>query len=83
MKIIVNIEPHFAGNYSLIYDGKYLSLKGRDSRYLVDYFGEGNSSYEEMILVPVIVEIKNVIPRITKVTKEKIEIKLCNTPLKS
>lgn len=38
--IRIPIEPHFAGDYRLEYDGKYITLFGRDRNYAGFKFNE-------------------------------------------
>ena len=59
--IEVDIEDHFGGEYRLYYDGKYLGLMGTDKNYLgFNYNPNDPIWYEEMVLIPVIIEIRNV-----------------------
>ena len=74
-EIIINIEPHFAGDYRIEYDGKYITLLGKDNRYdMCGLLGAPEVSYEEMVLVPVVKEIRNATPKIKKVTDTEIII---------
>lgn len=75
-EIIVPIEPHFAGNYRLEYDGKYITLFGLDNRYKGFKFNDNDADwFEEMVLVPVVVEARNAFPfEILGVTQSEIII---------
>lgn len=76
--IHIPIEPHFAGDYRLEYDSKYVVLFGKDKRYKAYAFGklEGDFNYEEMILDSLVAEVRNANPKIKKVTDKHIEIDL-------
>ena len=75
--IEVDIEKHFAGDYRLQYDGKYVSLYGRDTNFIGFKFVPDDAIwYEEMVLIPVIVEVRNANPEIVGITKNKIIINL-------
>jgi len=75
--IKVKIEPHFAGEYRLEYDGKYVTLFGRDKGYVCFKFNENDpDEYDEMVLVPCLTEIRNAQPVIREVTTTHIVIDL-------
>jgi len=75
--IVVNIEPHFAGDYRLEYDGKYITLFGKDNRYdLEGLFDAPKGTYEEMVLVPCVAEVRNADPVIDSVNDTHIIISL-------
>lgn len=76
--VSVQIEPHFAGQYRLEYDGKYITLFGRDNRYEQWAFGveDGPVTYEEMVLVSCVCEVRNASPKILAVTDTEIIIQL-------
>ena len=75
--ILINIEPHFAGDYRLEYDGKYITLYGLDSNYKSPCYGRPNEYYlEEMVLHPCIFEGRGLKPKILTVTDEYITVKL-------
>ncbi len=60
-KIIkIPIKKHFYGDYRIEYDGKYVTLFGKDTNYK-SMFGD---CYEEMVLIPVVAEIRNATPEI-------------------
>lgn len=66
----VPIEPHFGGEYRLEYDGKYISLFGLDTRYEGFRFSNDQPiCYEEMLLIPIVEEVRNATPKITEVTE--------------
>lgn len=69
MSIIkVRKQDNWAGSYRLEYDGKYITLFGRDKEYPVfNIMGGGEQcpdEYEEMVLLPVVEEIRNATPEI-------------------
>lgn len=66
----IPILPNYCGGYRLEYDGKYITLYGKDKRYK-SMFGDG---YEEMVLIPIVEEIRNAAPEITKITEKYITI---------
>jgi len=73
----IPIEPNFVGGYRLEYDGKYITLHGKDSRYEVNaYFKPNPPEYEEMVLVPVVLEVRNANPQIKEVTDNEIIVDL-------
>lgn len=81
MKTIeVEIEPHFAGDYRLEYCGKYISLYGRDRNFKQFQFhpvsNPVDEMFEEMILIPVVIEVRNANPQIIEITSDKIIIDL-------
>ena len=51
-QIKVEIEPHFDGDYELKYDGKYLSLYGKDNRLVPVVI-------EQRGIAPEIIEVDN------------------------
>ena len=78
---VVQIEPHFAGRYRIEYDGKYVTLFGRNNKYPVMMYGGSEQEaakrdieFEEMVLIPIVVEVRRSSPKIIKVTKDKIFI---------
>lgn len=79
--IQVPIESHFAGDYRLEYDGKYITLFGRDKNYpqwqwSTESKTEDQSPYEEMVLISCVEEVRHASPVITAVDNEFITIKL-------
>ena len=75
--VYVPIEEHFAGDYRIEYDGKYITLFGKDRNYEGFRFSEGIPIwYEEMVLIPVVEEIRNASPRIISFDEDYITIKL-------
>ena len=77
--IELNIQDYYAGDYRLEYDGKYLSLLGRDKNYPQFKFNPNDiDTYEEMLLMPAFLEGRNLQPSIVEVTNTKIIIKLKN-----
>ena len=75
--IRIPIEPHFAGGYRLEYDGKYITLYGKDNRYEVNaYFQPEPSEYEEMVLIGCVLEVRNATPTIKEVTDTEIVVDL-------
>lgn len=75
--IKVNVEPHFGGEYRLEYDGKYITLYGKDKNYPMYCYGEDcPGKYEEMVLIPIVEETRNANPQIVKITDENIYIEI-------
>jgi hypothetical protein len=75
--IRVPIEPHFAGDYRIEYDGKYITLLGKDKDYPGFKFNiEDDDWYEEMVLIPVVVERRNIRPKIISVDEQWISIQV-------
>jgi len=73
----IKIESHFAGDYRLEYDGKYVTLFGKNKDYdLSGLFGAPEGTYDEGVLVPVVEEIRNAEPQIIKVTDTEIVVDL-------
>jgi hypothetical protein len=73
--IRIPIEPHFAGGYRLEYDGKYVTLFGKDRNYPgFKLLSEEEDWYEEMILIPVVVERRNICPKIISVDDKWISV---------
>jgi hypothetical protein len=73
----IPIEPHFVGDYRLTYDGKYVTLWGKDKNYdMSGMFGAPEGTYDEMILVPCVAEIRNAKPEIIEVNEKMIVVKL-------
>lgn len=73
----IPIQSHFAGDYRIEYDGKYITLYGKDNRY--DYegmFGAPKGTYDEMVLIPVVEEVRNANPEIIEVTETEIVVSL-------
>lgn len=64
--IIVKIEPDWAGAYKLEYDGKYVTLLGRDRNYGEDI----------MVLESVVIEVRNATPFIVGENETEILIDL-------
>lgn len=79
MENIINIPilDFYAGDYRLEYDGKYVSLFGRDRNYPGFNFDPNDSTwFEEMVLIPVVVEGRGLTPEIIEVTDKEIKVKL-------
>jgi len=75
--IRIPIEPHFAGKYRIEYDGKYVSLYGLDNRYdMAGLYGAPEGTFDEMVLIPVVAEVRNASPEIVSVTDDFVEIRL-------
>jgi len=80
-EIKVHIEPHFAGRYRLEYDGKYITLFGRNNKYPVMMYGcsdeeaaRRDTEYDETVLIPIVVEARKANPEIVDVTQDEIII---------
>lgn len=74
-------EPNWFGGFRLEYDGKYITLYGKDKNYPVqNYFflEQLEVEYEEMVLVPVVEEVRNASPSIYWVDDKEITINLFN-----
>ena len=75
--IRIPIEPHFAGDYRLEYDGKYITLFGKDNRYEGFRFSEDQPIwYEEMVLISCVLEVRKATPTIKEVTDTEIVVDL-------
>jgi hypothetical protein len=75
--IHIPIEPHFAGDYRLEYDGKYITLFGRDKNYEGFRFSDDQEVwYEEMVLISCVLEVRNTTPTIKEVTDTEIVVDL-------
>lgn len=75
--IRIPIELHFAGDYRLEYDGKYIALFGRDKNYEGFRFSDEEPVwYEEMVLIGCVLEVRNANPIIKEVTDTEIVVDL-------
>ena len=75
--IRIPILDFYAGGYRLEYDGKYITLFGRDKTYKGFKFNEDDEDwFEEMVLIPVIKEIREARPEIVEVTDTEIFVDL-------
>ena len=75
--IRIPIEPHFAGDYRLEYDGKYITLFGKDNRYEGFRFSDDQPIwYEEMVLIGCVLEVRKATPTINEVTDTEIIVDL-------
>lgn len=75
--IRIPILDFYAGGYRLEYDGKYITLFGRDKNYKAIKFDESDEDcFEEMILIPVVEEVRNASPEITEITESEIVVNL-------
>lgn len=73
----VPVESNWNGNYRIEYDGKYVTLFGEDKNYPgLKYNNEGKTWYEEMVLIPLVCEIRNAHPFISKETDTEIFINM-------
>ena len=73
--IIIPIQPHWAGDYRIEYDGKYITLFGKDKNYEGFRFNDSDPIwYEEMVLNSCVVEVKNAEPIISFVSDDEIHI---------
>ena len=70
--IRIPILSNYGGGYRLEYDGKYITLYGKDKGYKC-MFGD---DYEEMVLIPVVEEIRNAEPEIIETTDMEIVVSL-------
>lgn len=78
-RVRIPIEPHFAGDYQLEYDGKYITLHGRDNRYTeFQYTTEPciSPTFEKMVLIPIVEEARRIECVIEKVTESEIVISI-------
>ena len=75
--IRIPIKHHFAGDYRLEYDGKYITLFGKDSRYEGFRFSDEQPIwYEEMVLIGCVFEVRGANPTIREVTDTEIIVDL-------
>ena len=75
--IRIPILDFYAGDYRLEYDGKYVTLFGKDKNYKGFKFNdEDDDWFEEMVLIPVVEEIRNASPKIIEVTDTDIVVDL-------
>ena len=72
-RIKIDVQSHFAGNYRIEYDGKYITLFGGDMEYPSMWV---DGDFEEMVLIPIVAELRNVNPVISEVTQNHIIITL-------
>lgn len=75
--ILVPVQKGWIGAYRLDYDSKYITLRGKTKDWPLNnpFQKKGEpDTYEEMILIPLVAEVRNVAPQITKVTDRFIEI---------
>ena len=70
--IRIPILPNYGGGYRLEYDGKYIALYGKNKDYKC-MFGD---DYEEMVLIPVVEEVRNAKPEIIEITDTEIVVSL-------
>ena len=68
----IPILSNYGGGYRLEYDGKYITLYGKDKNYKC-MFG---ADYEEMVLIPIVEEIRNAEPEIIETTNTEIVVSL-------
>ncbi len=73
-EIKVKVLDIYAGGYRLEYDGKYITLYGKDKR-CPDLWSQ-ERDFETTVLVPVVMEIKNSCPFIDRVENGFIYINL-------
>jgi hypothetical protein len=75
--IHIPIEPHFAGDYRLEYDSKYITLYGKDNRYESNSYCQPEPpEYEKMVLISCVLEVRKATPTITEVTDKYITVDL-------
>jgi len=75
--IRIPILDFYAGGYRLEYDGKYITLFGRDKNHKGFKFDNTDKDwFEEMVLIPVVEEIRNASPEIIEVSNTEIVIDL-------
>ena len=75
--IRIPIEEHFAGDYRLEYDSKYITLFGKDRNYEGFRFSNDQPIwYEEMVLISCVLEVRNATPTIKEVTDTEIIVDL-------
>ena len=70
--IRIPVLSNYGGRYRLEYDGKYITLYGKDKNYKC-MFGD---DYEEMVLIPIVEEIRNAKPEIIEITDTEIVVSL-------
>jgi hypothetical protein len=75
--IRIPIEEHFAGDYRLEYDSKYITLFGKDRNYEGFRFSDDQPIWhEEMVLISCVLEVRNATPTIKEVTDTEIIVDL-------
>lgn len=77
--ILVHMLINWAPPFRLEYDGKYITLFGRDKNHPVTHYGGWapvEPEFEEIVLVPVVKEIRKATPEIIEVGDFSIKIKL-------
>ena len=75
--IHIPIEPHFAGDYRLEYDSKYITLFGKDNRFEgFKFLDDQEVWYEEMVLIGCVLEVRKATPIIKEVTDKYITVDL-------
>ena len=75
--IRIPILENYAGGYRLEYDGKYITLFGRDKNYKGFKFNDDDEDwFEEMVLIPIVEEIRKANPQIIEVTNTEIVVDL-------
>lgn len=74
------ILDYYVGDYRLEYDGKYITLFGKDKNYEGFNFHKDDPVwYEEMVLISCVMEVRNAHPKIIRVTDTEIIIELNQT----
>jgi len=68
----ISVKLHYGGGYRLEYDGKYVTLLGKDKRYKCMY----GDDYEEMVLIPVVMEVRDASPIIIGYGEDSIIVSL-------
>lgn len=76
-KVKCPILNNYVGDYRLEYDGKYVTLFGGDLRYKgFKYNNDSEDWFEEMVLVPVVAEVRNANPFISDIGNKFIIVTL-------
>jgi hypothetical protein len=70
--IRIPILSNYGGEYRLEYDGKYITLYGKDKGYKCMF----SDDCEEMVLIPIVEEIRNAEPEIIETTDTEIVVSL-------
>lgn len=79
--IKIEREPNWLPPFRVEYDGKYVTLYGKDKEYQLPHYGTipSNPEYDEMVLVPVVIERRNIIATIKEYTGDEVIIEITKT----
>lgn len=80
MEISLEIEENWRPPFRIEYDGKYITLYGKDADYPQNNpysSSDDEVEYEEMVLVPVVVEVREADPKIKSTDGGFVTIEYC------